>query len=113
MTAIILLITIWCLLVSIERSTNIKLGNKVVQSIEDYMVTYDKLPDQDDWETLKKLNFDTTNLDFIRPSYFKINDSVFELVFTLGFDPPYLMWISNERKWKEDFPIAPEDWYKK
>jgi hypothetical protein len=96
----------------IDRRADIKLGNKIIQSIGNYQTIYKKLPDENDLETLKKLSFDTTEY-FIRPEYYKINDSVYQLAFVAGFDPPYLIWISNDKKWKMDFPIYPDKWLEK
>ena len=46
------------------------------------------------------------------PEIQQLNDSTYELIFTLGFDPPYIMWNSKERIWKEGFPTIPEEWKK-
>jgi len=40
----------------------------------------------------------------ISPSYETDGNDEYEIIFLEGFDGPYLMWNSNENKWKIDFP---------
>ena len=96
----------WNLPLSINRHTDIKLGDKIIDNIEKYKV-HNKLPDNDDWETLRKFGF-RDKIDFLQPEYSKIDSSTFELIFIEGFDGPYLMWNSKERVWKKDYPASPQ-----
>ena len=56
--------------------------------------------------------FKKDELEKAYPKFTKLNESSFELVYIIGFDPPYIMWNSKERIWKEGFPSTPEDWEK-
>ena len=61
------------------------------------------LPENNDWETLRKFGF-RDKFDYLQPEYRKLNEENFELIYVEGFDGPYLMWTSTERKWKEGYP---------
>ena len=97
----------WKLPVTINRSSDIKLGDKVISSIERYRNQHG-LPATDDWQTLKQFGFNDKG-DFFIPDYQKINDTTYELVFLAGFDGPYLLWTSNDKRWKEAMPTLPTD----
>jgi len=107
---IICLITWLNLPVTINRYYDIKFSNEIIQKIEDYKKT-NGLPKTDDWETLKQFGF-RDKIDYLEPTYQKLNDDAFELIFVEGFDGPYLLWNSKEREWKEDMPTIPDDWKK-
>lgn len=92
----------WNLPLSINRSSDIKLGEHIIQNIESYQ-KQNGLPDNNDWETLKKFGF-RDRIDFLQPEYSKLNENEFELIFLEGFDGPYLMWNSTEKKWKQGYP---------
>ena len=92
----------WNLPLTINRRTDIKLGEEIIKNIEIYK-KQNGLPDNYDWETLRKFGF-RDKIDFLQPEYRKLDDSNFELIFVEGFDGPYLMWTSTERKWKEEYP---------
>lgn len=92
----------WNLPLSINRSSDIKLGEHIIQNIESYQ-KQNGLPDNNDWETLKKFGF-RDRIDFFQPEYSKLNENEFELIFLEGFDGPYLMWNSTEKKWKQGYP---------
>jgi len=92
----------WNLPLSINRSSDIKLGEHIIQNIESYQ-KQNGLPDNNDWETLKKIGF-RDRIDFLQPEYSKLNENEFELIYLEGFDGPYLMWNSTEKKWKEGYP---------
>jgi len=92
----------WNLPLSINRSSDIKLGEHLIQNIESYQ-KQNGLPDNNDWETLKKIGF-RDRIDFLQPEYSKLNENEFELIFLEGFDGPYLMWNSTEKKWKQGYP---------
>jgi len=92
----------WNLPLTINRKTDIKLGEQIIKKIETYK-SENGLPDNNDWETLRKFGF-RDKIDFLQPEYRKLDDSNFELIFIEGFDGPYLMWTSTERIWKEGYP---------
>lgn len=95
----------WKLPVTINRRSDMKLGDKVISSIERYRKQHG-LPPTNDWQTLKQLGFKDKG-DFFTPYYQKINDTTYELVFLAGFDGPYLLWNSNDKRWKEAMPTVP------
>ncbi|KQS92038.1 hypothetical protein [Chryseobacterium sp. Leaf394] len=101
---IVLSITIyWNLPIEITRKSDIESGNKIIQNIENYKKTNGKLPENGDWKTLEKLGF---KFEKVIPylDYTSDNKGVYELTYIEGFDGPYLMWNSNEKKWTIDFP---------
>ncbi|MEK6482550.1 hypothetical protein WJR50_33790 [Catalinimonas sp. 4WD22] len=91
----------------------IERGNELIKSIDRYHQKEGNFPANNDWETLRKIGFTSEEMGRAYPEIRNLNDSTYELIFTIGFDPPYLMWNSNERKWKEDFPSIPESWMEK
>jgi len=102
--ALVVLYLIWIKLpVKYNRISDIRKGNLIIIQIENYHREYGDLPKEQDWETLKTMEFDTSGL-FLQPVYSKINDSTFELIFVEGFDPPYLLWDSKEKEWKMGNP---------
>lgn len=108
----ILYVIWWYVLpVTINRHTDIKFANSIIEKIELYRVD-NGLPESGSWDTLRQFGFREELLGF-DPTYEKINESTFEIVFYEGFDSPYLMWNSQERKWKMDVPTVPDDWKKK
>jgi len=92
----------WKLPLTINRSNDICLGEKIINNIESYQKV-NGLPDDNDWETLRKFGFKEKN-DFLQPEYRKLNADNFELIFIEGFDGPYLMRTSADREWKEGYP---------
>lgn len=92
----------WNLPLTINRSSDIKLGEQIIEYIESYQ-KQNGLPDNNDWETLRKFGF-RDKIDFLQPEYRKLSEDNFELIYVEGFDGPYLMWTSTERKWKEGYP---------
>ncbi|WP_267405238.1 MULTISPECIES: hypothetical protein [unclassified Chryseobacterium] len=101
---IIISITIyWNLPFEITRKSDIEFGNKIIQNIKTYQKTNGKLPENGDWETLKKLGFplkDSSSYLY----YLTDHQGNFELTYIEGFDGPYLLWNSTEQKWTIDFP---------
>lgn len=93
----------WCNLpLSINRRSDIKLGDQIIENIERYQKQYG-LPENTDWKTLRKLGF-RDKIDFLQPAYRKLNENEFALIFIESFDGPYLMWTSKDRKWQIDNP---------
>lgn len=98
---IILLWIIWINLpVKYNRVTEIKLGNQIIEKIES---SKKELPENNDWEKLNEYGI-YQEYEIGKPEYKKINDNEFEIIFVEGFDPPYLIWNSSERKWKKGRP---------
>lgn len=88
----------------ILRKSDINRGNELIQGIEQYYKSNEILPNNGDWKSLKSIGFTEDEMETSFPEYQKINDSTYQVIFVLGFDPPYLMWVSNEKMWIEGFP---------
>jgi hypothetical protein len=101
----------WSLPPSINRHKEISLGNRVIKQIEAYRKLHG-LPSDKDWSTLKKLGFEE-HIDYLKPEYQKLDEENYELRFIGGFDPPYLLWNTKERKWKVGNPTFPAAWMDK
>lgn len=108
----IILYLIWLNLpATINRYSDIKFANKIIDQIDKYKIT-NRLPESNDWETLKKFGFED-HLDYLVPEYQKLNNDNYELIFIEGFDGPYLLWNTIDRKWKVAQPSIPDSWKKK
>ncbi|MDF2553286.1 MAG: hypothetical protein K0R77_2561 [Chryseobacterium sp.] len=92
----------WNLPIEITRKSDIKFGNELINSIEEYKKTNQKLPENNDWQTLEKLGLKKD--ESANPIYTSDKNGNFELVYIDGFNGPYLLWNSQERKWTIDFP---------
>lgn len=92
--------------IEITRRKDIKFGNELIIKIQDYKNRYSQLPSSDDWKTLKLLGFKTEMLG-TDPTYQKISNDEFELIYFEGFDGPYLIYNSILKKWMVDFPKIP------
>ena len=92
----------------ITRKSDIKFGNELIQKIENYRYEHLKLPPNYDWELLRQLGFRMEMLG-TTPSYSKITDDEYELIYLEGFDGPYLLYNSIERIWKIDFPKVKQE----
>lgn len=101
---LIISITIyWNLPIEITRKSDIEAGNTIIKNIEIYQKVNGKLPENNDWETLKRLGFNLEDsVSYL--SYATDNHGNFELAYLEGFDGPYLLWNSKERKWTIDQP---------
>ena len=97
----------WLLPLSFTRYPDINCGNTLVQQIDGYYRQHHVLPNNDDWPKLKQLGFTDEELEKASPEYRKVSNTAYELTFIEGFDGPYLMWNSQERKWKTEFPVTP------
>lgn len=93
--------------------TEIKRGNELIENIENHKSETGEIPKSTDWETLHSIGFSKDEMETAYPEIRHINESTFELIYTIGFDPPYLMWNSKERIWKKDFPTQTEEWKNK
>lgn len=92
----------WNLPTEIARKSDIKHGNQLIATIENYKNTNNKLPYTNDWQTLEKLGFNKN--ESANPVYSSDENGNYELVYFDGFDGPYLLWKSKEKKWTIDFP---------
>lgn len=79
----------------------IKQGNILIDNIENYQQEFGKLPENQDYQTLEKLQFPSKN-DYTNPQYQKISKTDYKLTYIKGFDCPYLMWSSQHKKWRID-----------
>ncbi len=101
------LLVLFNLPLEITHRTEIKRGNALNENIKNYINQTGELPGSNNWETLRSIGFTGEEMETAYPEILQINDSTYELIFTIGFDPPYLMWNSKERIWKEDSPMIP------
>ena len=96
----------------ITRKSDIEFGNKLADKIEDFKKEKGQLPTPDAWNTLEQLGFKIEMLG-TDPTYEKINENEFELIYLQGFDGPYLLYNSRQKNWKIDFPTTPDRWKEK
>ena len=101
-------LVLYILPIEVTHSRELKRGNILIENIENYVNETGKIPESHNWETLRSLGFMEDEMETAYPEIRQINDSTYELIFTIGFDPPYLMWNSQERIWKDDFPTIPD-----
>ena len=92
----------WNLPIEVTRKSDIKFGTELIEKIDDYKKSNGKLPETNDWQTLEKLGLQKDNVE--KPVYTKDQNGNYELVYIDGFDGPYLLWNSQEKKWTIDFP---------
>lgn len=98
---IIVLLFIWFNLPnSIIYYSEIKAGNQFAENLKNYKFKYGKLPENNNWDTLIKLN-PLKPYETFYPEYRKIDENNFELVYVEGFDPPYLKYDTKEKKWEK------------
>ncbi|UOK41627.1 MULTISPECIES: hypothetical protein [Flavobacterium] len=96
----ILSVAVWIILpISIKYYSEISFGNRLIENLQKYKVSNFKLPNNQDWETLDKLDFEKTELT-TNPEYKKIGENDFKLIFIKGFDGPYLTYNSVTKDWK-------------
>ncbi|TNE82519.1 MAG: hypothetical protein EP332_00020 [Bacteroidetes bacterium] len=79
-------------------------GYELIKGIEAYQQKKGKLPENGDWAAFQEIGFTIIELEHAYPEFRKLSDTSYELSYTEGFDPPYLIWNSTEREWKEGFP---------
>ncbi|HCN48777.1 MAG TPA: hypothetical protein DIT10_06745 [Chryseobacterium sp.] len=93
----------WNLPIEVTRHSDIEYGNKLVLNLENYQKEHKSLPRYNDWNTLHQLGFKQQDLG-VSPDYAVDSTGTYELVYLEGFDGPYLMYSSREKKWSIDFP---------
>jgi hypothetical protein len=99
---ILSIVVYWNLPIEVTRKSDIKFGTELIEKIENYKKINGKLPETNDWQTLEKLGFKKD--ESAKPTYTADPDGNYELVYIDGFDGPYLLWNSQEKKWTVDFP---------
>lgn len=92
----------------ITRKSDIRFGEELVSKIESYKTNNFQLPLNGDWKVLEHLGFKLEELGTI-PTYQRINENEYEIIYLEGFDPPYLLYNSNDKRWKIDFPKFPKE----
>jgi|SRR5690554_938060 len=92
----------------LTRKSDINFGDELAGKIEQFKKENNGLPKTDDWKTLEEIGFKIEMLG-TDPSYQKINENEFELIFLEGFDGPYLMYNSKSKNWTMDFPTPPQE----
>ena len=101
----------WRLPVLINRRGDIEFGTGLIAKIEQYKQQHG-LPETNDWKTLKQFGFKQRG-DLFIPDYQKLNDTAYQLVYLEGFDGPYLLWNSYDKKWQKamvtHFPDQPKE----
>lgn len=100
---VIILLLIWWLFFapfSLKFKEEIELGNSKVELIKQYYKKYDSLPD----DKFLQANGVRTDIEKVYFEYIRKNDSVFLLIYPIGFDPPYLYYNSAKKKWNYGFP---------
>lgn len=100
---LIAIVTYWILPFQIKRKSEIEYGNDLIKKIELFKLSSNKLPNTDDWEILEEIGFKPEMLG-TNPAYTKIDNNNFEILFLDSFDGPFLLWNSNDRKWKTGNP---------
>ena len=96
----------------ITRKSDIEFGNNLVDRIEEFQKEKGQLPTPGDWTTLEKLGFKMEMVGTV-PTYERINENEYELIYLEGFDGPYLLYNSRLKDWKVDFPKIPDRWKEK
>ena len=99
--------------IEFHKREEIARGNELISNIEKHYETKKNIPSTTDWKTLREIGFSDEEMERAYPELRKLNDSTYELIYNLGFDPPYIMWNSKERVWKEDVPSIPDNWKKR
>jgi hypothetical protein len=89
--------------VSFRRYTDTRRGGALSFRLEKYQRKHKSLPSDSDWHTLRQIGFTNAEIERAYPEYVKLDSTTYQLVFVKGFDGPYLMWNSSERKWKNSF----------
>ena len=84
--------------ISIQNFSETSYGNKLVENLKKYKLSNSKLPNNSEWKTLEKLDFEMTELA-TNPEYKKIDKNNFKLIFVKGFDGPYLTYNSFTKEW--------------
>ena len=82
-----------------RRHKDIELGERINANIERYRQEHGRLPDQNDTAGLKALGFLHTKAQGWQPGYRPDGAGGYRLIYDDGYDPPYLLWDSQEQQW--------------
>lgn len=102
----ILLIGVICYYVpfEIQYRKEIRLGNQLIEQIENFRLQNDSIPEENDYKSLKSLGFD---LEYgLAAMYTKLNKTDYIIAYYWGFDPPYLFYYSKTKKW--EYGVVPK-----
>ena len=99
---IFLLIGYCNLPLSIQHYYEINMGDEFIHNIQAYQDTAKKLPETYDWKLINRLMPLEMDREF-GPQYQKLDSHIFEIVYPIGFDGPYLRFCSVCDKWKNGF----------
>jgi hypothetical protein len=100
--AIVALVCLWPHLpLSWTYYQEIRVSTTFAHNLELHHLTHGSLPDENDWETLKRLN-PIQDYEAWWPEYRRTGDTSFTLTFVEGFDPPYFRYDSKTRIWKKE-----------
>ena len=80
-----------------RRHKDIKLGNTIAANIEQFRQTHGRLPHNTEAELLP-LGF-KHNKQGWQPNYRPDGRGGYRLIYDDGYDPPYLLWDSQEQQW--------------
>ena len=88
----------------IKYRSEIKFGNKLIEKIEEFRMQNNSIPRTTDYEVLQSFGFEHNEV--FLPIYQKINTTDYMLIYSWGFDPPWLYYFSKTKKWNYgfDFP---------
>jgi hypothetical protein len=96
---VIVIFGVWNYLpLKLRKYSDVNFGNRIVDKIEKYKLTHSTLPNDGEWKTFEKLDFEMTELG-TNPEYKKVNENNYELIFVKGFDGPYLTYNSLTKDW--------------
>ena len=84
--------------VSVKYAGEIRSGNSLAAEIEAYKLKNDVLPESNDWEVQESWGIPEKNLGW-KPAYEKIDENSFLLIYSEGFDGPYLTYESKTKTW--------------
>ncbi|MGI4874927.1 MAG: hypothetical protein ACRYFX_27550 [Janthinobacterium lividum] len=93
----------WSLPISVKRRAEVARGEELNSRLARYQHQHGALPATADWTALMQTGFTPDELERGYPQYSRLADTTYQLVYLEGFDGPYLLWNSQEQKWKEGF----------
>ena len=96
---ILLALAVWLVAFEIKKQQKIRVSNQLIANLKTYRQNRGRLPDMDDWKTLKNLGFVLEDLG-TQPSYEKLSDNSYKLIFFIGFDGPCLTYRSTKGRWE-------------
>ena len=95
-----LFIILFNLPINIIYHSEINSGSQFAKNILNFKSANGKLPKNNDWAILEKLN-PLKPYEVFYPEYLKIDSDNFQLTYTEGFDGPYLTYDTKTKKWEK------------